>query len=236
MVWSASSAAGLEAAFTSWTLDIDRTVTLPGAQYITDNEFLYPGRVTRGSSAGGLPGPILSVNRSYINFGSIRERGIDASVDWTVETAVGELRPSIAATYMTKFEGATVPGGPNVNRLSHAVNDGIFAPRTKATAAVAWKPSDALHVSLAGRYIGRYYDYTPTRRLGDNWYLDAAVNLALGTLMNRDRGALAGLELSVNATNLTDKLPPYSTHFRGYDIYNYDLLGRTIFVRVRKGF
>jgi hypothetical protein len=120
--------------------------------------------------------------------------------------------------------------------LSRAISDGIFAPRMKATASVGWKPTPALDVSLAGRYVGHYYDYTPTRTLGDNWYVDAGVNLALGTMANKEQGALAGLELSVTATNLADELPPYSTHFRGYDIYNYDLLGRTLFVRVRKGF
>jgi hypothetical protein len=37
----------------------------------------------------------------------------------------------------------------------------------------------------------------------------------------------------VTCTNCADELPPYSTHFRGYDIYNYDLIGRTIFVRLQ---
>jgi iron complex outermembrane receptor protein len=236
VAWSASSAAELVVSVTAWTLDIDGTVTLPGAQFIVDNESLYPGRVARGPSVAGQLGSIVSVDRSYINFGSIRERGVDASVAWKVRTAAGELSPAFAATYMTEFEGATVPGGPVVNRLSRANSDGIFAPRMKATASVGWKPTAALDVSLAGRYVGHYRDYTPTRTLGDNWYADAAVNLALGTMANVSSGALAGLDLVVSATNLTDEQPPYSTHFRGYDIYNYDLLGRTVFVRVRKGF
>jgi iron complex outermembrane recepter protein len=236
VLWSAGGAHNLDVSFTAWTLRIDRAINLPNAQYIIDNENLYPGRVVREPAAGGQIGRIVSVDRSYINFGSIREEGIDASVSWTLQTAAGELSPAIAATYMTKFEGASAPGGAEVDRLSRAQSDGIFAPRTKATASVGWQPSAALNVSFAGRYVGRYYDYTPTRTLGDHWYFDAAVNLAIGTMANADRGALAGLELSVTATNLADELPPYSTHFRGYDIYNYDLLGRTIFVRVRKGF
>jgi iron complex outermembrane receptor protein len=236
VVWSPSAARDLDVSFTAWTLGIDRAINLPGVQYIVDNENLYPGRVVRAPAASGQVGSVISVDRSYVNFGSMREEGIDASVNWTVETAAGELRPAFAATYMTRYEGGNAPGGANVDRLSRAQSDGVFAPRTKATASVGWKPGAAVNVSLAGRYVGRYYDYTPTRILGDNWYLDAAVSFAFGAMANVDRGALAGLELSVSATNLTDKLPPYSTHFRGYDIYNYDLLGRTLFVRVRKGF
>ena len=236
VVWSANQALDLDVSFTAWTLRIDRAITLPGTQYIIDNESLYPARVVRGPAASGEVGVIVSVDGSYINFGSMDEEGLDASVSWTVRTAAGELRPAIAATYMTKFIGASAPGGPDVDRLSRAQRDGIFAPRLKATASVGWRPSAALDVSFAGRYVGRYYDYVPTQQLGDNWYLDVSVDLALGTMANREQGALAGLELSVAATNLTDELPPYSTHFRGYDIYNYDLLGRTTFVRVRKGF
>ena len=29
------------------------------------------------------------------------------------------------------------------------------------------------------------------------------------------------------------RLPPYSTSFRGYDVYNYDTVGRAIFVRLQ---
>ena len=28
-------------------------------------------------------------------------------------------------------------------------------------------------------------------------------------------------------------LPVYSTFFRGYDVFNYDLVGRTIFIRLK---
>jgi iron complex outermembrane receptor protein len=236
VVWSASKAHELAVSFTAWALEIDRAITLPGTQYIVDNESLYPERIVREPAASGEVGRLVSVDGSYINFGSMEEEGIDASVSWTVRTAVGELRPSIAATYMTKFVGASAPGGPDVDRLSRAQRDGIFAPRAKATASVRWNAGAALDVSFAGRYVGRYYDYTPTRTLGEHWYLDAAVDLAVGAMVDAERRAVAGLGVSVSVANLTDELPPYSAHFRGYDIYNYDLLGRTILLRVRMDF
>jgi iron complex outermembrane receptor protein len=235
VVWSADRVSGVDVSFTAWTLRIDRAINLPDAQYIINNESLYPGRVVRAPSDGSI-GPIISADRTYINFGSIDQQGYDVSVAWSVRTGAGELTPAIAATYMTEFEGASAPGGANVDRLSRANSDGIFAPQAKATASVGWRPSAALKVSLSGRYVGRYYDYTPTRKLGDIWYIDAGVGFALGARPGNDRGALEGLNLSVVGTNLADKLPPYSTHFRGYDIYNYDLIGRTILVRLEKEF
>ena len=59
--------------------------------------------------------------------------------------------------------------------------------------------------------------------LGDHWYLDAAIEVGLSRQ----------LRVLLTGTNLADKLPPYSTHFRGYDIYNYDLIGRTLFLRLQ---
>ena len=47
------------------------------------------------------------------------------------------------------------------------------------------------------------------------------------------KGSLGGMNLLVSGTNLANKLPPYSTYFRGYDVFNYDLTGRTIFVRLK---
>ena len=214
---------GLNLSLTAWTLEIDNAINLPGVQFIIDNEGAYPGRVTRAPAAAGEVGQLISADRSYINFGSIEEEGLDGAVDWNWQSSVGLFSTALAATYMTKFEGASAPGGANVDRLSRANLDGIFAPRLKGTASIGWSPRDELKLSLAGRYVGEYRDYTTTRTLGEHWYLDAAVEV----------GLLPNLRVFLTGTNLADKLPPYATHFRGYDIYNYELIGRTIFLRVQ---
>jgi iron complex outermembrane receptor protein len=223
IAWSPRGVQDLNLSLTAWTLRIDNAINLPGAQFIIDNESSYPGRVVRAPAAAGQVGTLVSADRSYLNFGSIRQEGLDSAIDWSLQTRAGVFSPALAATYMTKFEGASAPGGADVNRLSHAISDGIFAPRLKGTASLGWSPRDALKLSLAGRYVGRYHDYTPTHMLGDNWYLDVAVEV----------GVLSNLRMFVTCTNCADELPPYSTHFRGYDIYNYDLIGRTIFVRLQ---
>jgi len=227
-VWSPPQARGLNASLTWWQLRIDNAISLPNPQFIVDNENLYPGRVTRGSN-----GEITSINYSYVNFGTMRQEGIDAALDWTIGTSVGQFTPAIAATYMTKYEGSSTPGAPSVDRLSRANNDLNFAPQWKGIASLGWNPGRAFNLWVAGRYIGRYTDFTPPRTIGDVWYLDATLQVALEPALNLDKGKLGGLKLLVSGTNLTDKLPPYSTYFRGYDVSNYDLVGRTIFVRLQ---
>ena len=74
---------------------------------------------------------------SFINFGTTREEGIDASLDWRFVTGLGDFTPAIAATYISKFEGNTTPGAPIVDRASRANNDTVFAPRWKGIASIA---------------------------------------------------------------------------------------------------
>ena len=134
---------------------------------------------------------------------------------------------------MTKYEGNSTPGAPVVDRASRANNDSDFAPRLEGYRIDRVEPNSAYKLWLAGRYIGSYTDYTPPRTIGNVWYLDATLEVGMEQALGMTKGSLGGLKLIVSGTNLTDKLPPYSTYFRGYDVFNYDLVGRTIFARLK---
>jgi iron complex outermembrane receptor protein len=232
-LWSPPGIPGLNLSMTYWQMRIDNAINLPSPQYIVNNENLYPGRVVRAAAAPSEVGQLQTVDRTFINFGTTHEKGIDASIDWRFSTGLGDFTPALAATYITEFEGASVPGGPIVNRLSRAQFEGIFAPQWKSIASVSWDPNPTFKFWLAGRYIGSYLDYTPTRSIGDVWYFDATLEIDLVRALRMSKPPLSGIRLLVSATNLADELPPYSTYFRGYDVYNYDLVGRTIFMRLQ---
>jgi iron complex outermembrane receptor protein len=235
IVWSPMSVPGLNVSITPWWLRIENAISLPNINFVISNENLYPGRVVRAPAPPGQAvGDIISVDYSYINFGLMRESGIDAAVDWSFRTGWGEFTPAIAVTYMNKYEGASTPGAPIINRLSRANNDLNWAPRWKGTASIGWAP-DTLPIKLAfaGRFIGSYVDYVPPRTLGDVWYFDATLELDLVRALGMYAPPLGGVKLLVSVTNLTDTLPPYSNYFRGYDPEIYDLAGRTIFLRLQ---
>ena len=233
-VWSPRDLPGLDLSTTWWTMHIDDAVNFPiSDQFVVDNESAYPGRVIRAPAAPGSVGQIVAVDRTYANFGSTHESGIDANIEWRIRTGLGEVVPAVAATYLTKFQGAIVAGAPSTDRLSKASNDGVFAPRWKGTASIGWKPREALNFSVTGRYIGRYTDYTPPRTIGNIWYIDASAEIGLEQALGLKKGSLGGSTVLVSGTNLADKLPVYSTFFRGYDVFNYDLVGRTIFIRLK---
>ena len=144
-----------------------------------------------------------------------------------------EFAPAVAITYLTKYEGSTTAGSPPVDRLSRASQDGIFAPQWKGITSIGWIPDPAYKLWLAGRYIGRYTDYTPPRTIGNIWYVDGTIEVALEPAFRVAPSSLGGAKLLLSGTNLADKLPVYSTFFRGYDVFNYDLVGRTIFLRLK---
>jgi hypothetical protein len=233
IVWSPPQARGLNVSLTYWRLKIENAINLPQTQFLINNEATYPDRITRGPAPPGGVGQIISVDGTYLNYGTMREEGYDGSIDYRFTTAWGDFIPAAAATYFTKFTGASSPGGPDVDRLSRANADGIFAPRVKANVSLGWNPASPYKLGVTGRYIGRYWDYTPTRTIGDIWYFDAFADVALEPAFNLRKGSLFGARLIVSGTNLANKLPTWSTHFRGYDIYNYDLVGRTIFAQLQ---
>jgi len=234
IVWSPREVRDLKASVTWWRLNIDNTIILPGSiQFFFDNESALGSRVVRAPAPPGGVGQLISLDGTYLNFGGTRQQGIDASVEWKLQTGWGRFTPAVAATYMSQFDGSSTPGGPVVDRLSRAKSDGVFAPRWKGIASVAWDPGHGFNGWVDGRYIGSYYDYTPTRTIGNVWYLDATLQVDVEQALGMTKGSIGGMKLLVNGTNLTNKLPPYSTYFRGYDVYNYDLVGRTIFVSLK---
>jgi len=228
-VWSPERIRGLDVSMTRWWSRIENAIAQPASsQFVVDNESSFPGRVIRNGS-----GQIVAIDGTFINFGTMHEDGVDVAANWRIPTRFGIFTPVLAGTYITQFDGPSTPGAPSINRLSQASNDGVFAPRWKSIASLGWTPGPAWSAWLAGRYIGYYTDYTPPRKIGNVWYFDAAVEVAVEHALNLTRGSLGGMALSLSVTNLTNKLPDWSTFFRGYDVFNYDLVGRTFFVRLK---
>ena len=228
-VWSPDQVRGLDLSVTRWWSHIEDAIAFPiSSQFVVDNESSFPGRVIRDSS-----GQIVAVDRTFINFGTMQENGVDVAVDWRIKTQHGTFRPALAGTYITRFDGPSTPGAPSIDRLSRASNDGVFAPRWKSTTSLGWTPGPKGSAWVAARYISRYTDYTPPHEIGNVWYLDAGFEVALEPAFDLAKGSLGGMALNVSGTNLNNKLPDWSTFFRGYDVFNYDLVGRTIFVRLK---
>src|SRR5258708_3058000 len=98
-VWSLPGVYAPEVALTAWKIEQKDRVTLLLPQVIVNFESVFPGRIVRGPDQGGLPGPILSVNRSYLNFGKINVSGIDFDAGLKFRTDYGLFSPRLTASY-----------------------------------------------------------------------------------------------------------------------------------------
>jgi len=211
---------------TAWRMNLDRAVALPSAQFIVNNESTYPDRVVRDPG-----GTIVSVNRTNLNYGRIKQSGLDAGIRSHFDTGLGLIDLNLDVTYFLKFDAAISPGAPTTSRISRADPDGVYAPRLKAIARVDWRPVDALTVNGAARYTSSYRDFDRVGSLGNIWYFDASLKWSLDRFIGRH---LRDAKLSVGVVNLFNTLPeraddPFG---RGFDPFNSDLVGRFGYVRL----
>ena len=115
-VWSPAQVRGLDLSATRWWSRTEGAIAFPlSDQFVVDNEASFPGRVIRDSA-----GQIVSVDRTFINFGVLHEDGVDVAASWTIPTQFGSFTPALAGTCVTRFDGPSTPGGASIDRLSHA--------------------------------------------------------------------------------------------------------------------
>ena len=231
-VLSPPSIKGLDIAATYWSMHLKNGAGSPSPQFVVDNENLFPDRVVRGPSVNGQPGPIQSVDVTYLNFGTTDVSGVDVGLIWRAQSRWGEVTPSVSATNTFRYITANSPDSPRESRVSVADTSNNFAPRWKGTFAVSWKPQPNFQLSLDSRYVSRYRDYQALPsgsfgELGNIWYFDANAKYTTG----KEHGNSAywpNLSLSLGVVNLFNRLPDFSNYI-GYDPAEYDIRGRFVY-------
>jgi len=230
IVYSNDSLSDLHLSLTHWSVDEANSIQNLDAQTAVSNENLFPGLVVR-TNCGIPPCPIDHVSTTYVNFGEIRLRGVDAQLDLRYRTPFGDFTPSLSATETYHYVVALQPGVPPTDRVSKANDDRNFAPRWKGTMALGWTRG-VYTVSVDGRYIGKYQDYDRFNINPGTWFVDTNFRFAFGqALLSRDSW-LGNAYLEVGAVNLFDKLPGFSNFdfgIVGYDPLEADLRGRFIY-------
>jgi iron complex outermembrane recepter protein len=233
-VFTPNAVPGLTASITNWAISFKNQIGAPPAQFVIDNAANLPGRVIRGPPQNGEPGPILSVDSTFINYGSTDTAGFDLDADWKKTTPWGEFSPAIGVTNTYRYNSVVSPGAPTVSLVSVADFSG-YAPRWKGVAAFGWKPVPELQFTVYGHYVSSYQDYQPLQSgvyqtLGDFWTYDANIRYDLREAL-RAPSHLSGLTLTVGVVNAFNKLPVYSTYFI-YDPTQYDIRGRFVYAEI----
>jgi hypothetical protein len=199
---------------------------------------LFPGAIVRAppsaqDEAQGFQGPITQINDDFYNFGDIHVAGFDADIRYVMDTRAGQITPSVALSNIYKWTSAILPGTPEMNTVNQATLGVGWSPRWKGTAALAWKQGP-LSTSLAGRYVGSYRDYqeyTPNdNEIGNTWIFDFNARYEVGRAFANINHWLAGSYVSLGAVNLLNKTPPFSYTNFWYDVKEYDIRGRYLYL------
>lgn len=197
------------------------------------------GRIQRAApSAADLaadrPGQLLSLDTTRANFGALKARGFDLSIEHTFETWFGRLMPRLDVTQTVDFRYRDLPAGasPMSQRVGIASLYGTI-PKRRAVASITWERGD-LRTSLFARYHTSYQDYSlvegaaTDHRVPEQTLLDVKVSKYI-----RDR-----LTLSIGARNVLDHQAPFAQvgGWEGFDQSQGELLGRESYLEITGSF
>ncbi len=221
---------------THWKNDIRDRIGSVALQYMVDNEEDFPGRITRDAD-----GNIVLVDARPVNINFVNTAGVDLGFDGHFKTGFGTWFPAVAATYTYRYQTQVRPGDDIVDGVAKAAAAG-WAPRWKGTLQLGLQ-REHLYTQITGRYVGQYRDYSPLtsgpnagtyNQLGDLWYVDLAVNYAIGERLAKWWPSLRNTSLGLSANNLFDRGPQFSIlSGNGYDASQYDIRGRYVSAQLK---
>lgn len=236
---------GFRLSATYWRLKMTDHVATLLSQVVLNHETRFPDRVIREEPTledieAGLPGRVVTVDTSRVNFGLLRTSGLDAQVFYVFDTPIGVFTPSVSATWVDSYVAEEAPGTPAVERVGSANVAGTI-PEWRGVVALGWS-WHGFSATLNARYVHGFKDATFSgellnRRIPSQTLIDAQVSLDLNAIGIVRSGWLKGFRLTVGARNVFDRAPHFSDMSAdGYDLSQGDLLQRFIYVRLGKIF
>jgi iron complex outermembrane recepter protein len=194
---------------------------------------------TAADLAAGLPGRVLQIDTTFMNFGSLATSGVDAGASYTFDTVAGHFATDVKATWTNEYEALDLPATPATDRVGLANAFGTIA-KWRAIASVDWERG-ALGATTYVRFIPSYDDTRDGVRNGrtirSQTFLDLQLSLDLGQLLEGS-ALLHGLKFTGGAMNALNQEPHFAevNGIQGYDTSQGDLKGRFWYVRLGKTF
>jgi iron complex outermembrane recepter protein len=183
----------------------------------------------------------LLVDGRIGNTASQRQKGFDASINYTFRTDLGRFSTGASITKITSIE-ARRNGSDGV--LLPAVLDFIGGPLdTRGRASLRWDRGN-WNVSLFANYVGSYRNNRPGIADGvqlAHYTIPSHTTYDLTVAYNTGDDApewAQGIRASISLINATDEDPPYALSTQGqvYDSSAADPYGRIITINLGKAF
>ena len=230
VVLEPSAIEGLSIAVDLSRIKHDNIIDDLGVGFILQNEDDLPGLVVRApfennptdQAAGNTAGPIININNTYGNFGSVKTEHVDLEVNYDTTIAdLGHFNFFTQVTYMADFKQQFRPGEDWVQRAG----SNRF-PQYRGTGGVTWTEGD-WSSTLIMNYIHSFNDPSRDGRVGSFWELNPQVTY---------RG-LWDTAMTLGVQNLLGRDPPWTSDtWEGYEFATHSPVGRRFYVRVAKDF
>lgn len=188
---------------------------------------VYCDLITRDASTGA----VLNLVQGSQNLNEIRTSGVDATARYEFSTSIGRFAAVIDASYLSEFSTVSPDpaGGPAIvdDRAGKGDRSRSTYPHWKGQTSLRWSDGPA-NLMWRGRYIGESTDVVNTVKDAKT---DAVFYQDLEAGYRFDR---YDTTLTVGINNLFDVMPPasYANAPINFDMYTYDVRGRSAYVRL----
>ncbi|MFC4314929.1 TonB-dependent receptor domain-containing protein [Steroidobacter flavus] len=243
-VLTPSEVPGLRLLANYWSINTDHRVTFVHFSTMLANEAAFQDRIVRdvptaADIAAGIPGRLLQIDLSRMNFGRLTTNGIDVEAKYQHTTRWGEFTPRLSATWVNEFTVVDVPKVPPVNRVGVANPNGTI-PRWRVVGSIGWK-RNGVGLSTTLDWLPGYMDANlsgPTgRRLSARTLVDVQASFAVDELIGPSP-LWDDLKLQLGVKNAFNETAPFADigYSLGFDSSQGDLIGRFSYLRLSKGF
>ena len=209
---------------------INQVIVTPSSTFLLSERgrAQFPNAIVRDSNLGN-PGPILRIESVPSNNPAAYQmyRGFDFGVRYALRnTRTGTYSFAADATQIKKVGSDSGLGGNFFN------NTGLYYnPRWKANAGIAWRYTN-IGANLNADWTHHYYnDAYTVQGWGENPYTLIHASVVYAGFWNTS--------ITIGANNLLDNRPPANGRESiGFDpnAYGPGVLGRMVYIRVRKDF
>jgi iron complex outermembrane receptor protein len=243
-VLTPSALPGLRLLANYWKIQTENRVTLLHFSSLLANEAAFSDRIVRDTPtpadiALGIPGRLLELDISRLNFGRLTTDGIDFEANYEIATRWGDFTPRLSATWVNEFTADDVPTTAPIDRVGIANPSGSI-PRWRVVGSLGWK-RNGVGLSTTIDWLPGYMDATTDgltgRRLPSRTLVDMQASFAMDEMLGSGPW-WNDLSLQAGVKNVFDELPPFAEvgFAIGFDSSQGDLIGRVGYIKVSKGF
>jgi iron complex outermembrane receptor protein len=176
--------------------------------------------------------PAAIVDYRLANLSSTKVKGLDLDLHQILDAGVGRFDFDLNGAYVFHFDQAATAAVPGVDILNTLGNP--LKVRFRAT--VGWneyrEEGKGLGANVALNFTNGYSN--PGSALKPRVDSLTTVDLQLHYGIPRGAGLWSGTEVSLNAVNVFNQSPPFADVALGYDVNNFQALGRALSLSLRK--